>query len=234
MLEYTPLWLDIFFILTVLATVFIFYLANGQKTGLLILTLGWAGLHSVLSLMGVYQNMNVLPPPFTFPLIGAALLIIIGLAGRKSRKMAREKNLVTSTVMHTVRIPVEVTLYALFLYGAVPEIMTFGGRNYDILSGLTAPLVAWLLSRKLAKPIFMIFWNIICLGLVLFILVHGVLSTELPIQQFGFDQPNRAVLYFPYVLLPAVVVPIVIYSHLSDLMVYLRAYRRRRSYKGVV
>jgi hypothetical protein len=49
------------------------------------------------------------------------------------------------------------------------------------------------------------------------IVVHAILSVQSPIQQFGFDQPNRAVLEYPFVLLPAVVVPIVMLSHLSTL-----------------
>jgi hypothetical protein len=39
----------------------------------------------------------------------------------------------------------------------------------------------------------------------------------MPAQQLNFDQPNRAVLYFPYVWLPAIVVPIVLFSHLAAL-----------------
>jgi len=37
----------------------------------------------------------------------------------------------------------------------------------------------------------------------------------LPIQQFAFEQPNRAVLYFPFIWLPSVVIPIFIFSHLA-------------------
>ena len=53
---------------------------------------------------------------------------------------------------------------------------------------------------------------------MLFILVNGLLSSELPFQQFGFEQPNRGINFFPFVLLPATVVPIVIWTHLSDII----------------
>jgi hypothetical protein len=43
-------------------------------------------------------------------------------------------------------------------------------------------------------------------------------NTELPFQQFGFAQPNRAVNYFPYVLLPDTIAPIVIWTHISDII----------------
>jgi hypothetical protein len=36
-----------------------------------------------------------------------------------------------------------------------------------------------------------------------------------PFQQFAFDQPNIAVLYFPFIWLPSCVVPLVLLSHLA-------------------
>jgi hypothetical protein len=65
-------------------------------------------------------------------------------------------------------------------------------------------------------------WNIICLGLVLNVVIHGILSAPTAFQILAFDQPNIAVLYFPFQWLPAFVVPAVIFSHLiclRDLMV---------------
>jgi hypothetical protein len=41
-------------------------------------------------------------------------------------------------------------------------------------------------------------------------------------QQMSFDQPNRAVLFFPYVFLPTIIVPIVLASHLFALYKSLR------------
>jgi hypothetical protein len=58
-------------------------------------------------------------------------------------------------------------------------------------------------------------WNFICLGLLVNIIVNAVLSAPFPFQQFGFSQPNIAVLYFPYVWLPCGIVPLVLLSHLA-------------------
>ena len=99
----------------------------------------------------------------------------------------------------------------------VPKLMTFEGRNFDILIGISAPIMGWLFFKKKVNKSMMLAWNIIGLCFVLFILVNGILSAELPFQQFGFEQPNRAVNYFPFVLLPATIVPIVIWTHLSDI-----------------
>ena len=39
-----------------------------------------------------------------------------------------------------------------------------------------------------------------------------------PFQKFGFEQPNKAITYFPFILLPALIVPLVIWTHLSDIL----------------
>ena len=51
------------------------------------------------------------------------------------------------------------------------------------------------------------------LGLLLFIVFNGLLSAPTTLQQFAFDQPNIALAYFPYVLLPALIVPLVLFGH---------------------
>jgi hypothetical protein len=65
-------------------------------------------------------------------------------------------------------------------------------------------------------------FNLIGLGLLINIVTIAVLSLPTPMQRFGFDRPNIAVLYFPYVLLPTVIVPIVLFAHLAALYKSLR------------
>jgi len=93
--------------------------------------------------------------------------------------------------------------------------MTFSGRNFDILAGITAPFVYYFVffKKSISKKGLLI-WNIICLLLLLNIVVNAILSTPIPIQQFAFDQPNLAILHFPMVWLPTFVVPAVLFSHI--------------------
>ena len=64
---------------------------------------------------------------------------------------------------------------------------------------------------------FLIVWNVLGLGFLLTIVGIAILSAPLPFQQLAFEQPNIAVLRFPYVLLPGIVVPLVGLSHLLHL-----------------
>ncbi len=95
--------------------------------------------------------------------------------------------------------------------------MTFEGRNFDIISGLTAPIIYWLAFRggKTNRPL-LIVWNLIAFGLLINIVTNALLSFPFPFQQLAFDQPNRALLYFPFIWLPTLIVPIVLFCHLAS------------------
>jgi hypothetical protein len=122
------------------------------------------------------------------------------------------------TYLHVVRIPVEIVLYLLFINHTVPELMTFEGRNLDIISGVSSPLIAYFgIAKGKPKKTLLLIWNFICLGLLFNIVIHAVLSAPFPFQQFAFDQPNIAVLHFPFIWLPTFIVPLVLFSHLTSI-----------------
>jgi hypothetical protein len=93
--------------------------------------------------------------------------------------------------------------------------MTFEGRNFDILSGITAPFIYYFgfIKNKLDKKIILA-WNFLCLGLLINIVGIALLSAPFPFQKFAFSQPNIALAYFPFVWLPCCIVPLVLFSHL--------------------
>ncbi len=219
MIEGLPNWIEIVFVFTSLGTIGFFYYSNGKPKKLTLLIILWSIVHSVLAFNGFYQNTESIPPRFGLVLIPATLFIIFGLLPKQQKWLTKKRRTKISTFLHFVRLPVEIVLFELFIHKMVPELMTFNGRNFDILVGITAPIVGYLfIVGKIGKKALLI-WNIIGLILVLFILTNGLLSADLPFQQFGFDQPNRGINYFPFVLLPALIVPIVIWTHLSDIII---------------
>jgi hypothetical protein len=96
--------------------------------------------------------------------------------------------------------------------------MTFEGRNFDILAGITAPIIAYLGIRitGVNRPLLLI-WNFVCLGLLINIVVNALFAAPTPVQKFAFDQPNIAILYFPFSWLPTFIVPIVLFGHLISI-----------------
>jgi hypothetical protein len=225
MIENLPHWIETLFLLTFVATVVLFYVSNSKPKKLLFFIIIWSILHSVLAYNGFYKITNTMPPRFALILLPTILLIIYGLFPKQMDWVVKNRNTTLSTFLHTVRIPVEIVLLYLFLNKMIPELMTFEGRNFDILVGISAPIIGFLvLKNKISKKVLLLF-NVIGLCFVLFILINALLSAETPLQQFGFEQPNKAVFHFPFILLPAVIVPLVIYTHLSDVFKLKRELR---------
>ena len=205
------------FVLTTVLTLWFFFKASKNRIALSGI-LFWMAVVGVLGYLGFFRVQNTVPPRFIF-LLGPGLLFVILLITTKKGKVFTDNlDLKWLTLLHVVRIPVEIVLLYLFLGGLIPEIMTFEGYNYDIISGLTAPIIYYMFFvKKTMGRKGLLIWNFICLGLLINILTIAVLSAQTPIQTFAFDQPNIGVTYFPYVWLPTVIVPIVFYSHLASI-----------------
>jgi len=225
MIENLPGYVSIIFITTTFLTVGIFLYAvkrgdfNSAAAKVLSFLLPfWLIIQASLAFTGFYLKTDSLPPRLPFFAILSALLLIITLFIFARRNFISQLPIKILTIIHVIRIPVELVLLWLFRAGQIPQLMTFEGRNFDILSGLTAPVIYWLAFRggKTNRPL-LIIWNFVALGLLINIVANAVLSFPYPYQQFAFEQPNRAVLYFPFVWLPAVIVPIVLFCHVASL-----------------
>lgn len=225
MIEKVPFYVSAVFIITAFLTVGIFLYAvkraafSAVSTKILSFLIPfWLFFQAVLSISGFYEQTATLPPRFPIFAVLPFLVLIVLIFIFARQSLIEKLSLKTLTIIHIVRIPVEIVLLRLFQFGLVPQLMTFEGRNFDILSGITAPAIYFLAFRggKINRPL-LIGWNVFALCLLLNIIVNAFFSFPTPLQQFAFDQPNRAVAYFPFIWLPAVVVPIVLFSHLATL-----------------
>ena len=208
--------LSLVFALTTGLAVGLFYLAARRSGIVLLVLLAWLLGQGVVALSGFYTISNTLPPRLAL-LLGPPLLLIAALfATAAGRRWLDGLRLEVLTVLHVVRIPVELVLFGLFLQKAVPQLMTFEGRNWDILVGLTAPIVWYFAFRKqqLGRRGLLV-WNVLGLVSLLNIVMNALLSAPTPLQRFAFEQPNVAILHFPFVWLPGCVVPLVLLAHLA-------------------
>lgn len=217
-MEHLPAYIKVVFTLTTFLTIILFYVASQKsKTTILVLS-AWLVLQALIGRTGFYTITDTIPPRFLL-LIGPPVIFILALfIIPRGRTYINALDLKFLTFMHVIRIPVEIVLLWLFLHGVIPERMTFEGINFDILSGITAPLVYYFgLVKKQLNRSTLIAWNLICLGLLFNIVVNAIFSAPTPFQKFAFDQPNIGVLYFPFNWLPACIVPLVLFSHLAAL-----------------
>lgn len=218
-----PAYIPVVFGVTTFLTVWLFSKAIPNAKGMAVILFAWLALQAAISLAQFYTVTKTVPPRFTLLVFPPLLFSIILFVHPKGRRFLNSLSLRYLTLLHIIRIPVELVLLWLSIHKAVPQLMTFEGRNFDIFSGLTTPLVYYFgfikkgLSRRL-----MLIWNFICLGLLLNIVIHAILSAPFPFQQLAFDQPNIALLYFPFVWLPCCIVPIVLLAHLASIRQLLK------------
>ena len=229
MIDKLPTYIYITFVLTTIVTLIMFFCtiksSNSKQTqkkaififiGLIV----WLLIQAILSLKNIYNTDTnaTLPKLILIGILPIILTIILLFITSKGKQFIDSLPLKNLTYLNIIRIPVEMVLFWLFLYKAIPELMTFKGRNFDIVAGITAPLIAYFgLTKTKINRKKMIFWNFICLGLLINIVVNALFSAPSPIQKFAFNQPNIAILNFPFSWLPTFIVPIVLFGHLVSI-----------------
>jgi len=211
-----PIYINLVFVVTTILAIGFFYKATRNSQTVLVIIFAWVIIQTLLGIKLFYTVTYTVPPRILLLGIPPLLTIAILFATAKGRIFIDGLNIQYLTLLHTVRILVEIVLLWLSINKAIPQLMTFEGRNFDILAGITAPVVYYFgFVKKTFSSKIILAWNFICLGLLLNIIVNAVLSAPTTFQRFAFDQPNIAILYFPFNLLPAVVVPLVLLSHLA-------------------
>jgi len=233
-LENLPIYIPLTFGLTTLATLFLFSwiiktakspIIRQNSTKIIIGLILWLIIQAVLALKNIYSSdTNSFPPKILlFGILPPLLTTIILFLTKKGCQFIDSLSLINITYLNIVRIPVEIVLFWLFMNEAIPELMTFEGRNFDIIAGITAPIFAYfgLVKRKINRKTVLI-WNFICLGLLINIVVNAFFSAPSPVQKLAFEQPNLAILNFPFSWLPTFIVPIVLFGHLVSIRQLLK------------
>lgn len=228
-----PALATILFFLTTgfLFVIFISGLTRGLKAirhtnyyGILYLTavgiLAWFTLLTFLSIKGFFADFVSMPPKLPLALIVPTAAIVFLAMNRTVGNILDTLHPNALIYPQAFRIVVEIILWLLYLDHICPEQMTFEGRNFDIIAGITAPIFGYLSFAGGRKNINLaIIWNIISLGLLLNILTVAVLS----IPQVGvLTPPNTFVAYFPLVLLPGFVAPFALMLHVLSLRQLIR------------
>jgi hypothetical protein len=235
MMENVPGFIHILFVLCVVYTLMFVYRLFSKSTIEIVknsskwITLGlisWLLLQGFLSYNFVYAtNLDFFPPKMVLMGIGPFFLFIaILFISPKGRRLIDSFPLNFIHWIHIVRIPIEICLFYLYLGKLIPKIMTFEGRNFDILVGLSSIVVSILCVQMKKTPRkLVIVWNLIGMALLFNIILISLFSFPTPIQKYGLDQPNVAMLHFPFSWLPTFIVPIVLFSHMVSLRLLLKS-----------
>ena len=187
----------------------------------LIAVFGWFVFIYAWSRFGTFSNFEIFPINAA-PVIIIPLVIVLLFTFSKSVKeilphIPQEKIIRLQSFLFYV----EVLLYGLFSEALLPVQMTFEGRNFDVITGVTAVLLTtriagFMLLDKLPNAL-IISWNLLGLGLLINIVMIAILSMPTPLRYFMNGPANTVVTEFPVSMLPAFLVPMAYMLHLLSL-----------------
>jgi hypothetical protein len=235
-----PFYLNVILILvTIFLFIFSVYVINrafimynveaGKKnlyTGIsAFIVIGWLITASIISFRGTLLDFASTPPKMMVIIVPPVL------AASYLCSSVRVNNLLKVTpaswliYMQSFRILIEIILWQLYRIGIIPVQMSFEGYNYDILTGLSAPLIAYyFFTEKKWPKIVPLMWNYAGLLLILNIAFVAFVSTPTPFRQFFNEPANTLPAFFPFVWLPAFIVPLAVTVHILSIKQIMRYY----------
>jgi hypothetical protein len=170
-----------------------------------------------LSVTGFFSVASSMPPQgfvlFVLILGSALALVMLRINGR----LAILKQLPPQYLIfiQAYRIVVELILVMLYNERLIPRELTLEGRNFDMLIGLTAPVVGYLIAKKPeVTRTTAIIWNVVGIISLLNIGFIAALSFPSPFRVFA---TNYLPTYFPGILIPTVFVPFALCFHILSL-----------------
>ena len=182
----------------------------------------WAFFATAVGAAGtrILRDSRALPPLLVLPAV--ALVVLLA----RSRVGARLASAIPAYVLiglASYRLGVEVFLHQLSRAGVVPRMLTYEGANFDLIIGLSAPVVAWLLYTGRIGPRLAIGWSVFGMAMLLNVVVRSILTAPGPLHLLTSEVENRAVTTFPYTYIPGLLAPLAMALHVLS----IRALRRR-------
>ena len=185
----------------------------------------WLAAMAAAALSGLLGRFDLRPPPMV---IWFASMVVMTLALAWSpfgRRFADKLPFVALIGFQAFRLPLELIMHRAVVAGIMPNVMSYTGYNFDIVTGATAlPLALYAWRRPLPRWLIAL-WN--ATGQILLFVVAGVALAASPIfRAFGDDQLNVWVTEFPYVWI-AVMVAAALFGHVVTMRKLMAEARRK-------
>lgn len=192
---------------------------------------GWILYVSILAGTDFLADFSLPPKVVMFVILPAFAIIGWFFTAKKNKALIAAFPIALTVYYQSFRVIVEILIWGLAKEGIGPDLVTFEGRNFDILVGLTAPVIGYLAySRKVLSHKAVIVWNVLCLGLlanIVFIFMSLIVKpqlwgyNEVPI---GLDFPR-----LPYIYIAAAFMPSAVFMHVFSIKKSLHAIKQNAS-----
>jgi hypothetical protein len=177
-------------------------------------TLAYLVVPAALAAAGLLDRYNPPPAPALVMVLVLTVITLTITLSSLGRRVVAAAGLPVLVAYQAFRIPVEWLLHRLYQEGVVPVQMTYAGRNFDILTGVTAALLGiWLLRGGRSRGLVLV-WNVLGLALLANIVTVAILSTPVPFRRFLDGPPNLLPSVVPYVWLPSFLVQLALAGHI--------------------
>lgn len=205
--------------LAVVCTATLIVVLHRSTRQLLVMTTAataWFAVVGFLANAGFFSNFAALPPRLIFAVVGPAIMLAAIFRSESLKEILATTPVSALIYLQVFRVVVELFLFRAYKTGNIPVQMTFAGRNFDIVAGLTAPIAGWLYQRT-RNRVLATLWNIAGLLLLGNIVFVAILSMPGKFRFFTEGPANTFLTHFPFIYLPAVLVPIAYTAHVLSL-----------------
>lgn len=179
--------------------------------------IAWLALSGALAQAGWLAVWDARPPRLPLiPLAGMAAVVA-------AHRTALLRRLLDATPRHwpvamqTFRIGVELAFLGLYLAGGAPQQVTFEGRNFDVLVGVTAPFIALAIRQGRLAPGAVVAWNVLGLAILSNTIFTTLSSTPGPVHLDWPGMPFTGFGHWPFVWIPGFLAPLAIFLHIFSI-----------------
>jgi hypothetical protein len=179
--------------------------------------IAWLGATAALAQSGVLSDWTARPPRWPLlPLTALGTFLLLSRTFTFQRLLA-ELPPWQPVALQTFRIGVELAFWRFNVEGIAPVQVTFEGRNFDGLVGLTAPIVAAGIAFGWFGPRMTIAWNLF--GLTMLVNAIGTVATSTPgpLHLNWPGEPFTVIATWPIIWIPAFLAPVGIFLHIVSI-----------------
>jgi hypothetical protein len=153
-------------------------------------------------------------PPTEGIVIAAGVALAFGVAlSRVGLRIATGVPLAALVGAQAFRFPLELIMHRAYAEGIMPVQMSYSGFNFDILTGLSAIVVALMLVRNPRSLVVVRIWNTAGIVLLANVVTIAIVSAPTPLRLFHNEPANDWITRAPWVWLPTVFVVVAIMGH---------------------
>jgi hypothetical protein len=178
--------------------------------------IAWLAFIAVMAKRGFYQEFGSMPPKIALAIVPTLIAVVVLGFSRKVKEIADALPPSWIIGLQSFRILIEVVLWQLVMQGRIARMMSIEGANYDLITGITAPVIAWMSvytnNGRIQKA-----WNIMGLVLLANVMTRGMLNAPTRFRMIHDEPANTIIATFPYIWLPCFSVAVALFLHIVSL-----------------